>query len=76
LQVSATGAKSWIFRFKRDGKARDMGLGSFPAVSLSEARQKARGAREHRDAGKETLQRPRNGAQTHARQPSGNAPSS
>ena len=40
LQISATGAKSWIFRFKRDGKARDMGLGSFPAVSLAEARQK------------------------------------
>jgi Arm DNA-binding domain len=40
LQISATGAKSWIFRFKRDGKARDRGLGSFPAVSLAEARQK------------------------------------
>ena len=50
LQVSATGAKLWIFRFKRDGKARDMGLGSFRAVSLAEARQKDKQVREHRDA--------------------------
>ena len=63
------------------GKARDMGLGGFPSVSLSEARQKAKEAREHRDKGKdpiekETLLRPRNGAQMHARQPLRNAPSS
>ena len=56
LQVSATGAKSWIFRFKSKGKARDMGLGGFPSVSLSEARQKAKEAREHRDKGKDPIE--------------------
>jgi integrase len=41
LRVSATGAKSWVFRFQLDGKRRDMGLGPFPDISLSEARAKA-----------------------------------
>ena len=41
LVVSATGARKWVLRFMRDGKAREMGLGSFPAVSLAEARDKA-----------------------------------
>jgi integrase len=31
-------AKSWIFRYQIDGRRRDMGLGSFPLVSLGQAR--------------------------------------
>jgi hypothetical protein len=27
LRVTSTGTKSWILRFKRDGRTRDMGLG-------------------------------------------------
>lgn len=38
LQVSCTGSKSWIFRFTRNGKTHEMGLGSFTAFSLAEAR--------------------------------------
>jgi integrase len=38
--------RSWIFRFKLHGRARDMGLGSLHSVSLSQARAKARSARE------------------------------
>jgi integrase len=45
LQVTWTGAKSWVFRFKRGGKARDMGLGPAHTVSLLEARQAALQAR-------------------------------
>jgi hypothetical protein len=41
LQVSATGAKSWVFRFKEDRRLREMGLGPTHTVSLAEARQKA-----------------------------------
>ena len=41
LRVGPTGAKSWIFRFKQDGKTRDMGLGGVDDVTLSEARAKA-----------------------------------
>jgi integrase len=45
LQVSGTGARSWIFRFKRDGRTRDMGLGSVLTFTLAEARQAALDAR-------------------------------
>lgn len=45
LQVSPTRTKSWLFRFMRDGKAREMGLGSLDVVTLSEARTKAQDAR-------------------------------
>ena len=38
LQVGPTGAKSWIFRFMIQAKARSMGLGALHTVSLSEAR--------------------------------------
>lgn len=41
LQVSEQGAKSWLFRFMQDGKARQMGLGAVQTISLSEARKAA-----------------------------------
>lgn len=39
-------ARGWIFRFTLNGKAREMGLGSFPAVSLVQARKLAAQCRE------------------------------
>jgi hypothetical protein len=45
LQVARGGTKSWILRFKRDGKTRHLGLGSLSIVSLREARQRAINAR-------------------------------
>jgi integrase len=41
LQVSENGSRSWIFRFKQDGRSRDMGLGSLTSVSLATAREMA-----------------------------------
>ena len=41
LQVSRSGTKSWLFRYMRHGKARQMGLGPVYTVSLAEAREKA-----------------------------------
>ncbi|MFK7974521.1 MAG: tyrosine-type recombinase/integrase [Halioglobus sp.] len=41
LKVTPTGTKSWVFRYVRAGKARMMGLGGFPDVSLAEARESA-----------------------------------
>jgi integrase len=39
LQISATGSKSWVFRFTREGKQRWHGLGAFSAMhSLKDAR--------------------------------------
>jgi integrase len=55
LQVTPTGSRSWIFRFKRHGKVRDMGLGGFPAVSLATARNLAQDAREAVVAGKDPI---------------------
>lgn len=35
------GGAQWIFRYKIHGRAREMGLGGYPAVSLKEAREQA-----------------------------------
>ena len=45
LQVTTSEARSWILRVRVAGKQREIGLGSFPTVTLAEAREKAR---EHR----------------------------
>lgn len=45
LQVTATGARSWILRVQVGTKRRDMGLGGFPDVGLAQAREDARVAR-------------------------------
>lgn len=45
LQVSESGAKSWIYRFQLNGKRREMGLGSLADVSAREARRRAAEAR-------------------------------
>src|SRR4030088_1808756 len=45
LQVSPSGSKSWIFRFTLKGRAREMGLGSLHALTLSDARKKATASR-------------------------------
>jgi integrase len=41
IKVTEHGSKSWIFRFTRAGRERWMGLGSFPDVSIAEARDAA-----------------------------------
>src|SRR5277367_2341896 len=45
LQVRGSASRSWVLRITIDGRQREMGLGSFPTVTLAEARVKAR---EHR----------------------------
>jgi integrase len=46
LQVSQFGTKAWIFRYTRHGRRRHMGLGALHTVSLAEARERARRARQ------------------------------
>jgi Arm DNA-binding domain len=48
LQVSATGAKSWVFRFKEAGRLHEMGLGPVHTIGLAEARERARECRRMR----------------------------
>ncbi len=45
LRTSKGGSRSWILRYKRDGKEHHLGLGSLRDVTLSMARDKAREAR-------------------------------
>lgn len=45
LQVGPSGAKSWIFRYKRSGRSRDMGLGALHTISLADARDRAQAQR-------------------------------
>src|SRR5579864_2730522 len=41
FQISDSGSRSWIFRFKLFGRSREMGLGPIATVSLAEARTEA-----------------------------------
>lgn len=51
LLVTKKGGKYWRMRYWVDGKERRMSLGTYPAVSLKEAREKARDIARIRDAG-------------------------
>lgn len=46
LYVAASGSKSWVYRWKTNGKRRELGLGGFPSISLARARERAAKARE------------------------------
>lgn len=45
LQITPSGGRSWILRATVGTLRRDIGLGGFPAVTLAQAREKARDAR-------------------------------
>ncbi len=51
LVVSKGGAKKWVLRFTINGKRREMGLGSYPDVSLADARDKSSKCRRQVAAG-------------------------
>jgi integrase len=59
LQVSDGGAKSWIFRFARNGRRKEMGLGPLRAVDLAGARAKARDCRSLLLEGRDPLEEKR-----------------
>lgn len=46
LNVKTTGGKSWCYLWVRNGRRREMGLGGFPGVTLSSAREREQSARE------------------------------
>jgi len=56
LQVAKGGSKSWIFRYTLNGKTREMGLGSLNAVTLAQARDKARELRFVRTQGLDPIE--------------------
>jgi integrase len=55
LVVRASGKKSWPLRYQKSGIRRDMGLGSYPEVSLKEARQRTSDARRLIEAGTDPI---------------------
>jgi integrase len=55
LQVTATGTKSWIFRFTLNGRTREMGLGPLELLPLAEARKRATECRQVLLEGKDPI---------------------
>ncbi len=55
LVVKPTGRKSWLLRFQLAGRRREMGLGSFPEVTLKKARQDASNKRSQLSDGVDPL---------------------
>ncbi len=51
LRVTEQGTKSWMFRYRIDGKLRDHGLGSLKTLTLADAREAAKECRKMRLAG-------------------------
>lgn len=65
LQLQILGAsRVWVLRFVLHGKRRRMGLGSYPAVSLAEAREQARLARSQIRAGIDPIEQRSNARET------------
>jgi integrase len=46
LQITRSGAKSWLLRYERNGRERWMGLGPLHTIGLKDARERARNARQ------------------------------
>ncbi|ATX66237.1 tyrosine-type recombinase/integrase [Roseinatronobacter bogoriensis] len=46
LQITPTGARSWLMRTTVGSRRRDIGLGGFPDVTLAQARERAREAKD------------------------------
>jgi hypothetical protein len=46
LRIRPNGSKNWIFRYRLNAKERNVGLGSYPKVSLSIARARAEECRQ------------------------------
>ena len=70
LTVRPGGSKQWIFLYRRDGRLREMGLGS-PAsgITLAKARQLAAEARGQKTNGRDPLEARRHAEQQAARIP-------
>jgi integrase len=56
LQVAPGGSKSWVYRYQRSGRRRELGLGGVGAVSLAEARELAINARRMLAAGQDPIE--------------------
>lgn len=51
LQITSSGARSWVLRVMVGGRRREIGLGAYPGVPLKDAQEKARATRDKISAG-------------------------
>ena len=56
LQVTPTGARTWLLRVVIGTRRRDMGLGAYPGVTLAKAREKASAMRDQIDGGVDPIE--------------------
>jgi integrase len=56
LQISASGAKSWVFRYRDAGRLRELGLGAAHTFTLAEARKRATEQRKLRADGVDPIE--------------------
>ncbi|MEX3839770.1 tyrosine-type recombinase/integrase [Paraburkholderia sp. BR10882] len=57
LQVRPTGSASWVLKYQLHNRSRELGLGRWPDVGLTDARDRAAEARKLRSAGVDPLDR-------------------
>ena len=56
LQVRGNTARSWLYKYMLNGKAREMGLGSYPSTTLEDARAKRDKYKAIRQGGKDPIE--------------------
>ena len=56
LRCTSSGSQSWIYRYRANGKLRDMGLGPVAGVSLAKAREMAAECERQRRGGNDPIQ--------------------
>ncbi len=56
LRITKSASAGWIYRYKLNGRSRDMGLGAYPQVSLAEARDLASAAGAQKRSGVDPIE--------------------
>jgi integrase len=56
IRATAGGTASWLFRFERVGKTREMGLGAVHTYTLDESRERARKCRQMLNEGRDPIE--------------------
>ena len=74
LRVSPQGSRSWIYRYMKDKRSHEIGLGAFPAISLKEARVRRNQAMAQRNQGLDPLMEKKKEAAGPLRSPRENVP--
>lgn len=62
LVVDGSGARRWLFKFRRAGREREAGFGGFPTIGLAEARRRRDEARQVLASGRDPIDEKRKAA--------------